>query len=55
MKDEAATAAVYNYSGVSYDRIQMLTIRDILEHKQEFHTPSKMGAKGRTGQYSLRL
>jgi len=55
MKDEASTGGLYRYNEVSYDRIQMLTIKQILEGKQEFHTPSKMGAKVKSGQYILRL
>ncbi len=39
---EADEAGVYEYQGVSYDRLQLLTILDILEEKREFHTPSKV-------------
>lgn len=55
MRDEAAQAGVYEYNGVPYDRIQLLTIREILEEKREFRTPSKVGIRGSTGQQSLPL
>jgi DNA modification methylase len=53
MREEAGRAGMYVYHGISYPRIQILTVRDILEGKQEFHTPSKVGAKVRTGQQSF--
>jgi len=35
--------------------MQLLTIRDILEDKREFHTPTKVGSKIATGQLSLSM
>jgi hypothetical protein len=55
MREEAGTAGVFEYSGVSYPRIQLLTIKDILEEKRDFHTPTKMGSKISTGQAALPL
>lgn len=55
MKEEAATAGQFEYSGVKYDRLQILTVRDILEGKREFHTPTKMGSRIASPQHSLPL
>ena len=55
MRKEAAEAGQYEYQGVAYDRIQMLTIKEILEDKREFHTPSRVGTKITTGQHNLAL
>ena len=55
MKDEAAKAGMYEYNGVSYRRMQLLTVKDILEGKKNFHTPSVVGAKTKTGQTPLPL
>lgn len=41
MKDEAASAGVYNYLGTEYHRLQLRTIQDLLEGKG-FDTPSKV-------------
>jgi DNA modification methylase len=55
MKEAGAMAGQYEYSGIKYDRIQFLTVADILEGKREFHTPTKMGSKIATGQMPLLL
>ena len=55
MKAEAAEAGVYQYQGISYDRLQLLTVRKVLEEKREFHTPSRVQTKIVTGQTSLAL
>jgi site-specific DNA-methyltransferase (adenine-specific) len=55
MRAEAASAGQYEYAGVRYDRMQILTVRDILEGKRSFHSPSKLGSKVTTGQHSLGL
>ncbi|MBM3563250.1 MAG: site-specific DNA-methyltransferase [Alphaproteobacteria bacterium] len=55
MKEEAATAGQYEYAGVKYDRLQLLTVKDILEGKREFHTPTKMGSRIASPQHSLPL
>lgn len=52
---EAATAGIYEYSGVSYDRIQILTVQQILEEKRLFNTPSRIGSRVKTGQSPLPL
>jgi DNA modification methylase len=55
MREEAARAGMYEYGGVGYPRMQLLTIREILEDKREFLTPSKMSSRLVTGQASLPL
>ena len=55
MRSEAAAAGSYEYNGIRYDRIQMLTVRELLEEKREFHTPSKIGEKVKRGQQALPL
>lgn len=54
MKQEAASAGVYEYNGVEYPRIQLMTAQEMMEDKREFDTPTKMGAtKISTGQVLL--
>jgi DNA modification methylase len=55
MQQEAAQAGTYDYSGVSYPRMQLLTIKQIIEEKREFHTPTKIGSRIATGQQVLAL
>lgn len=47
MRQEAAEAGVYDYGGVSYPRMQCLTVREVLEEKREFHTPTKVGSRAK--------
>lgn len=55
MQKEAAEAGMYKYQGVSYPRLQLLTVRDVLEEKRELHTPTKIGSRITTGQQALPL
>lgn len=55
MRKEAAEAGQYEYQGVPYDRVQLLTIKEILEGKREFHTPTRVATKITTGQQNLAL
>lgn len=55
MIEEAAAAGQYEYAGNRYDRLQLLTVKDILEDKRDFHTPTKMGSRMATNQASLAL
>ena len=55
MREDASKAGQFTYGGVSYDRVQFLTVREILEGKREFHTPTKMGSRVSTAQQSLPL
>lgn len=45
MKAAAAEAGQWEYEGVTYDRVQLLTVKDIVEEKRRFHTPTKIGTK----------
>jgi hypothetical protein len=53
MQDEAAKANTFDYVGEVYPRIQLLTVRQILEEKREFSTPAKVGSRIKTGQTYL--
>jgi len=53
MKSEASEAGIFEYSDIKYDRIQFLTVEDVLVGKKEFHTPTRIGVKGKTGQVNL--
>ena len=55
MREEAARAGMYEYGGMAYPRIQLLTVREILEEKREFLTPSKVRSRIATGQAALPL
>lgn len=55
MRDAGAKAMQYTYNGVKYDRVQFLTVKDILEDKREFHTPTKLRSRVSTAQSSLAL
>jgi len=45
MKEEMATADVFDYFGTKYPKMQFLTIKDILERKKLFYTPGMVGQK----------
>ncbi len=53
MIEEAASAGVFEYQRVKYDRIQFLTVKDLLEGKRSFNTPTRIGMKGETGQVNI--
>lgn len=55
MRDEAATAGMFEYGGIQYPRIQFLTVYDVLVDKREFHMPTRVNTKISTGQQSLAL
>ncbi|GAA4169288.1 DNA methyltransferase [Shinella granuli] len=55
MRTEAAEAGFFEYNGNRYPRIQLLTVREILEEKREFHMPTRVNTKITTGQQSLPL
>lgn len=55
MRKEAAEAGQYEYGGRMYDRIQLLTVREILAEGREFQTPTKLRSRISTGQTSLPL
>lgn len=53
MLQEAAQAGQYKYGSRKYDRIQFLTVEDVLVEKKLFSTPTVVGVKGETGQVNL--
>lgn len=55
MLQEAADAGLYEYNGVQYPRIQILTVADVLEDKKELQTPTRVQTRITTGQHSLPL
>ncbi|WP_156467482.1 DNA methyltransferase [Methylobacterium sp. Leaf102] len=55
MREAASLAGQFEYGGVMYDRLQFLTVKDILEDKREFHTPTKMVSRISSAQGSLAL
>jgi site-specific DNA-methyltransferase (adenine-specific) len=55
MREAASLSSQYEYGGIKYDRMQFLTVNDILGDKREFHTPTKMVSRISTAQGSLAL
>ena len=55
MREEAAAAGQYEYGGTMYDRMQLLTVKDVLEDKRDFRTPTKMASRIASPQHSLPL
>jgi hypothetical protein len=55
MRQEAEDAGHYEYHGLSYKRLQLLSATEVLERGLSFHTPTKVSTKCATGQGSLSL
>lgn len=55
MREAGAAAGQYSYGGVKYDRVQFLTVKDILEDKRHFETPTKVASRVSTSQQSFGL
>jgi DNA modification methylase len=53
MWEEASRAGVYEYAGHSYRRIQMLSVKEIVDDNRQFDTPTKVGSRISTGQAAL--
>jgi len=53
MRHEAASAGLYDYAGNSYSRIQILTVKDIIEDKKMFDTPTALRSRVDTGQMAI--
>lgn len=49
MREEAARAGLYEYAGTTYPRLQLLTVRDVLEHKRRPLTPTLVGVRPARG------
>lgn len=55
MLAEAAEAGMYEAFGVKYPKIQILSVTDVLQHKVELKTPSKIRTRMTSGQMALNL
>lgn len=55
MREAGAKIGQFTYEGVKYDRVQFLTVKNILEDKKEFHTPTKLVSRVSSAQGSLPL
>ena len=55
MRLEAAEAGMYEYNGVKYPRLQLLTVEDIIERKMEFSMPNKVRSRFDTAQSTLNI
>jgi len=55
MRSEVAEAGYFEYGSNRYPRLQLLTVRDVLEEKREFQIPTRVNTKITTGQQSLPL
>jgi DNA modification methylase len=53
MLEAARDAGDFTYRGVRYPRVQILTVKQILEDKIDFRSPTKVGSKLTTGQRNL--
>jgi hypothetical protein len=54
MFEEASAAGMFNYQGISYERLQIRTVEDLLAGR-DFDTPSKVGKLHRERQGVLPL
>lgn len=50
MKGAASEAGMWEYQGVQYPRIQILTVKEIVEDGKRFMSPTKIGAKTKKAQ-----
>lgn len=55
MKEAAAEAGTWTYNEVEYPKLQLLTVKEIVEEKKSFKMPTKVGTKNTTGQLPLHL
>jgi DNA modification methylase len=55
MQSAAAKAGTWEYKGVEYPRVQLLTVKEIVEDKKRFHTPTKIGVKSKDPQTKLAM
>ncbi len=55
MRDAASQAGTWEYRGVEYPKVQILTVKELVEDKKRFLTPSKIGVKNATDQENLPL
>jgi adenine specific DNA methylase Mod len=55
MKAAAAKPGMWEHRGEEYERIQMLTVEEIIEEGRRFRTPTKVGSKSNQEQRQLAL
>ena len=55
MIQEAESAGFYEFKGTKYKRIQILTIKDMLEQKKLFNLPNILPSKNKSNQLKLYL
>ncbi|MDQ3080905.1 MAG: site-specific DNA-methyltransferase [Gemmatimonadota bacterium] len=55
MREAAAEAGMWEYQGHAYERVQILTVKEIVEDKKRFNTPTKIGMKHKLEQALLPL
>jgi DNA modification methylase len=55
MLEAGAKAGQFSYGGAKYDRVQFLTVKELLEGKREFHTPTKLTSRVASPQQSFAL
>lgn len=53
MRAAAAKAGTWEYRGVEYPCVQLLTVQEMVEEKRRFQSPTKVGVKHTKGQYHL--
>ncbi len=53
MRAAAAKGGTWEYRGVEYPCVQLLTVQQIIEEKRMFQMPSRIGVKKATGQLNL--
>lgn len=55
MRTEAVAAGSYEYAGRPYPRVQLLSVREMIESKRQFDTPTKVASRVWSPQESLPL
>jgi len=53
MREAAAKAGTWDYQGRAYEKVQLLTVREIVEEGRMFDTPTKIGLKSASPQHKL--
>ena len=53
MMEAARDAGDFEYRGVKYPRVQVMTVEQLIEGKMEFRSPTKVSSKISTGQKTL--
>ena len=55
MRQAADDAGKWQYKGDTYDRVQMLTVKEIVEDKRLFRTPARLKYRDDHLQMSIKL